>query len=248
MRPVAWLLLTALTLGSCTPAYRGHSGPVTPGDPQTTPDRAATQAWDRLDVFPIPAPKASAQAAIPNNLLVRTGRATPRLGDVAAKLSKALDAAGYYERSYRPAPGGFALLTRVERMNEDGTSVERDRFKVSMTSNDLRPFTLTGYLRALLTANPGYYRIIAFVVTDNLARQGSGTASAELLKGWVARGVYRLPAPVAAIPYDARYSCVAFIYQFKVTNAARSVTLLDPSPQLGRAHLEKAGVWAALSR
>jgi hypothetical protein len=201
-----------------------------------------------MDVFPLPAPKPSAQAPIPRALLQHAGGdASMRLGDVSARLSDALDAAGY-EHSLRPTQGGFAMLTRIERINSDGSPVAQGRFSVTMTTADQRPFTLGGYLRALFTANPGYYRVIAIVVSNHLVTSGNATPVASTLNGWVRSGAQRLPGSIAALPYGADYTTTAFIYEFSVSGADSTVKQLDPSPLLGREHLEKAGVWPALKR
>jgi hypothetical protein len=82
--------------------------------------------------FPWPPPRASASAVIPAAFLRPSGVESPTLGDIADEISKALDTGGYFERSFFGAPGGFAMVTRLERINRDGTPTdEAERWTVA---------------------------------------------------------------------------------------------------------------------
>jgi hypothetical protein len=75
-----------------------------------------------MDVFPLPAPKPSAQAPIPRALLQHAGGDAPmRLGDVSARLSDALDAAGY--RALAAPDSGRLRHAHPHRADQFGTAV-----------------------------------------------------------------------------------------------------------------------------
>ena len=73
-----------------------------------------------LPEFPWPPPPPSATAEIRCEQLRLKTRLTS-FGDVDRRLSEALDANGYCERRYYAVPDGFALVTRIEQINDDGT-------------------------------------------------------------------------------------------------------------------------------
>ncbi|MGB2863641.1 MAG: hypothetical protein WBC05_09985, partial [Sedimentisphaerales bacterium] len=116
--------------------------------------------------FPWPPPQASAMANLPNEFFRIPDVNLVRLRDVDNRLSRALDIAGYVEKSYYAAPDGFALVARLEQINPDGTPKSgSDRWAVEV--RPLHRFSLSGYLRALFKSDPGYFRIIVFIVTPH---------------------------------------------------------------------------------
>ncbi|MBV8774528.1 MAG: TonB family protein [Deltaproteobacteria bacterium] len=70
--------------------------------------------------FPWPPPKASARVVLPGRLFQESNQQLP-LRAIDLKLSTALESAGYLERSYFAVPDGFALVTRLEQIDIDGT-------------------------------------------------------------------------------------------------------------------------------
>ena len=80
----------------------------------------ASEAPARSPSFPWPPPKASASSKVPDNFLRET-ETKQILHDIDRRLALALDKAGYFEKSYFSVPDGFALVTRLEQINADGT-------------------------------------------------------------------------------------------------------------------------------
>ena len=92
-------------------------------DPRAADEFGAEIAGQQFPQFPWPPPKPSALYVIPRGLLVdKEFGGTPNLADIQGKLTDALDGAAYYERSYYSVPGGFAMVTRMERIRQDGTA------------------------------------------------------------------------------------------------------------------------------
>jgi hypothetical protein len=110
--------------------------------------------------FPWPPPTASASYVLPKSLFENRGT----IGEVVAAIISALERNGYVERSFfRIEAGGVALVTRLERIRDDGSSfVESQRWPAAGQGNNL-----SGFLRGLFFVAPGHYRVIVFILRGN---------------------------------------------------------------------------------
>ncbi len=208
--------------------------------------RALPYSDDELPAFPWPPPKASAQAAIPANLLVRAGRAT-QLKDVANRLEKSLFYAGYEENSYFYIPRGFALVTRIEQFYPDGRSKE-GAARWAGTLSPQTSFSLSSYLKALFTAEKGYYRIIVFLVTSVPIRQSSQDINREDATAWLHRGANMLPPSIGSLSFSKDHTCVALVYEFEQMSRDHEPIFKSPSLILGRMHLQQSRIFEALEK
>src|SRR5262249_41929886 len=102
-----------------TPPVEPTVSPNTPPPPPPPPTQQSSSDAPAIPDFPGPPPRASAWAAVPN-ALVLAGAQTPTFEEVEARLGRALDAAGYYQRSLFAVPHGFAVVTQLERIEADG--------------------------------------------------------------------------------------------------------------------------------
>ena len=198
----------------------------------------------KIPQFPWPPPKASAFEVIPRELLVPENQ-TVLLDDVNDSLDKAFRECGYGDKSDYAVPDGFAIASRIEQINPDGTPAA-DRWSVN--ASFIKEFSLRAYLSALFTAgNPGHYRIIVFIITPHPFVQADVEVSPPEAQKWVKAGWNLLPAEIGSHEYSSDYNCTALIYEFQRVgiNATRFV---EPSEMTGRLHLEKAGLLTALSR
>jgi hypothetical protein len=194
--------------------------------------------------FEWPPPTPSGRADVPRNLLIASG-SVQRLDDVGSRLTIALGRAGYRELSYFAVPHGFALVTRLEQIDSDGTPKNGpNRWSVQFAAPLV--FSLREYLRALLTATPGYYRIVAFVVTDLPITSKATTTNFAVAKDWLWMGSNRLPASIGILKYSESYSCTVLIYEFEQRSGEESVTMLTPSPVPADEHLRRARIWESL--
>jgi hypothetical protein len=200
--------------------------------------------------FQIPPPLASASEDVPRELLVG-GKTHPLLGDVERALNAAFEQCGYGDKKYyalRDASGvrdGFALASRLEHMNADGTANE-DRW--SMEEVPMRKFSINDFVRALFYARPGYYRVIVFVLTNKPLIQDTQTrVNSNQARLWTQGGANALPREMAQMEYTVDYNCTALIYEFK-TLAGGEADFVEPSEISGKTHLEKSGLWAALTQ
>lgn len=177
--------------------------------------------------------------------LLRANHRLETLGDVDAVLSAALGRNGYLEKSYFGVPEGFALVTRLERIEANGRSMTAPARWAVGSSGIGANFSLRAYLRALFTADPGYYRVIVFIVTAVPFSQAEKPVTAADAEQWLRSGLNVLPESIAGRRYDAGVVTTALIYEFRRDNSGSSDVLL-PSPLAARAHLVGSGLWKAL--
>ncbi len=155
--------------------------------------------------FPWPPPQASATVIITKELLSTPIRQVVYLGDIDMIMRTALEASGYIEKSYFAVPDGFALVTRLEQINSDGSPKELpDRWSTEVRA--MRQFTLKEYLRALFTANPGHYRIIVLIVTSYPFSQSDKIVDQKGAVDWLRRGLNKLPPLIASKLYTNQYT------------------------------------------
>ena len=182
--------------------------------------------------FPWPPPAASASYVLPRNLF----EPNATVGQVADAIVVALEQQGYVERSFfRNKDQGVVLVTRRERINEDG-SPAAERWPADWQQRDLARLLL-----GLFYIDAGHYRVIAFVLQDTPFAQSADRPTGEEAREWLGSGANVLPAELANRPYG---TCTALIYEF--ASDGRAVRLVA-TRITGKEHLEKAGVLAVLA-
>ena len=167
------------------------------------------------------------------------------LGDVDDRLRAALRVAGYDDLGYFAVPNGFAAVTRLERIEPTGEPVA-DASRWQMTVPADPSFSLFDYLRALLTAQTGHFRVIAFVVTPTPFTGSPGEVDAVSARRWASTGRNALPPPMRSQVFTADYSVTALVYEFSKIRGERSVHYDLPGDLSATTHLEASGILAAL--
>lgn len=225
---------------SCSAGIR--VGAAGDGHPSPTP---APSPPSNMKEFRLPAPEASARQVLPDSVFA-AGPNMTTLRDMDRVLSAALDQTGYGERSYLWVPDGFALVTRLEQIFPDGRP-KPPPARFSAGPVPLRSFSLGDYLRALFTADPGYYRVLVFVVTPHDVSETSTAPTDQDANAWLHGGDAALPSVVAEKPRPPQVKCVVLVYEFenkKTTSTTPAVPV--PSDIDAKTHLQKAGIWEAL--
>ena len=188
--------------------------------------------------FPWPPPTPSALQPLPGPL-GQLGFLT--LGQMADWITQTLDRRSYFDRSYHAVPNGFALVTRLERINDDGTPFAGgERWPTDLTAAG---FSLARYLQALFAAPAGRYRVLVFVVTSELVTPSGERPTERYMLGLLSGGADRLPASVRDAPLTPDHTCVALIYEFERRGLQGQPALLVPGHLTGRDHLVAAGLW-----
>ena len=156
-------------------------------------------------------------------------------------------AANYETWRYSYVPRGFALVTQIEQIKPDGTPRSgKERFRTDLPS--LSDMTFVEFLTALAKAPPGYYRVIVFIVTDTPFSRADRRPTGDEAQRWLDAGLNQLPKSIGVLTYEESYRTTALIYEFKKPSKNDPAIFVPQSLESGRAHLEKARIWDALTR
>lgn len=205
----------------------------------------AVDSSNTLIAFPWPPPKPSARLDISLTALNKAtngvrhanpGSPQPQvLGDINAALVAVLEAAGHRERSYFAVPSGFALVTRLEAINADGsTKPGTDSLPVG------NHFAMPSLLDKLLHVQKGWYRVVAFVVASRPTGASPQPPTKEEADNWLVVGDNELPDAVTREPISG-HTCSAYIYEFEKSDVSPDAHLMFPSSPDGTSHLTKMG-------
>jgi hypothetical protein len=157
----------------------------------------------------------------------------------------ALEQNGYVERSFFGTKvGGTAMVTRLERVNEDGSSYSGDgRWPASLNSAELDTTrNLIDILRGLFFVDRGHYRVIVFILQEPSFTQSAQKISEQDARALLHTGANILPLEIAERPYGES-RCTVLVYEF--ASDGTQVRLVE-SHLTGRDHLQKAGVLTLL--
>jgi hypothetical protein len=126
-----------------------------PGAPDVRDHRRADFEW--------PPPEASAIAEIEPGYF----SSDRTLWDAAHRIRQMLVRHGYEDQGWYTTGTGFAVVTRCERIDGDGTPRQDPRF--SMDIPMFHDFSLLGIARAMFSAPQGRFRVIMIAVTSDPA-------------------------------------------------------------------------------
>ena len=202
---------------------------------------------DGMNDFSWPPPEPSTKVTIPRALfLAGVDTEDQTIGAVGARLEAALVEAGYVEFGYQAIDcSGFAMVTRLERIDENGRPLEgAERFAPPEARSS---WSLGSYLQRLFYAPPGYYRQIVFAATDqpyerdNLAPAPTREELDEMMAD---ADTEQLPDAMVERPFSSAHRLHALIYEFEKGQAdedVRQITRLG-----GAAHMQAAGIYDGL--
>lgn len=178
--------------------------------------------------------------------LVRLDRLYPSISheqslyDISEMLSKALQGAKYNHISYYSAPGGFVMVTRLEGIDKNGVSLGNNRRY--LLPDDKQDFSFFDYVRNLFFAPEGYYRFIAFVVSDAIyTTEASALSEADALKR-LNRGASALPPEYRKMQFSPEHRIDALIYEFHKGGSDNDAKLMQPGRLEPDTHLENSGL------
>lgn len=193
-----------------------------------------------------PPPMPSTLTNIPAGLFVNTPSLpdghTPSLADVAKLLADALSKSGYTKFAYFYAPFGFAIVTGIEQIQEDGTPLDNDRRWFAEPAVD---FSIAAYLRLLLKAPVGRYRSLIFVVTPHSYPLSDIRLTRYAMSQLLNPGGRQLPDFYENVLFRSPYRADALIYEFE-GRAGTDPVLVNPSAIPGILHLKRARILLAL--
>ncbi len=189
--------------------------------------------------FPFPPPPCCSPREIP-----RASFATIKnLGEVADKLTKALDNEGYNYRTFMSVPNGFALVTQMEQYNEDYTHRADNRWADAPMKAAFVGYM--DYFKSLIFPTKAYFRTFVFIVTTHAFNLQGKPISKNEAGAWYNSGINRLPKSIADLPYTEGVTVTALVYEFIVPDSNRKPNQKCPNVDT-QLHLEKSGIWKGL--
>jgi len=189
-------------------------------------------------------PPPIASAVVPDIPLI--SRTSSKMSDIDLMLTKALYSCGYRELKYYTIPKGFAIVTGIEQIDNEGRPLpEPDRW--SSQTKFIDKFSLTEYVKALFKADKGYFRIIVFIVTSDNISFSDNKITKNTARSWFNSGNFRLSKRLKSAVYTRKHTLNAFIYEFEVNENNNEPVLSLPSPNRGEKHLKQTNIWQALN-
>jgi hypothetical protein len=162
------------------------------------------------------------------------------------KLKRALQNTGYHRRRYFQIPGGFALVTQMEQFSADGKPKNKNRWNPQAVR--FEEFSISDYLKALFTTEPGYFRVLVFMATAQPIYSTAGhTISRETAQSWLQEGANILPEDVARNG-TMGVKVWSWVYEFLVPESTRKPEFNAQSRLSGEEHLTQAGVMRELKK
>lgn len=238
----ALLLAAVVAMSWILEAYSPGDGDSASVAYAPAPD-AGDASGDPLPAHPWPPEDPSSLVTLSHYYNFGVGVAS--LYEVAQTLVASLYRAGYAEVGFYRVPGGLVLVTRLEGIDVQGRPLGAERrYRPPGDRND---FSLPGYIRNLFFAPEGWYRYIAFVVSDKpytTADRGldETTALDRLRRGGVA-----LPASYRERPYTPDHRVDALIYEFHKAGSDGAVEIIRPGRLPPENHFANNGLLLALS-
>ncbi len=205
-------------------------------------DNGQGDAVPGIPEFHLPAPRPSASYDLTN--LFQGSR---QMGQIAQRIKGALDDCGYYEHQYYFVEGGFAMVTRIEQFNQDGSSMNEP---ARWSANPVRDenFDWTDYLRSLFTSDPGRFRVFVFLVTDiPWTTNPSREISRQQAENWLSEGANQLPLGIRQQSVSPGTAVTALVYEFLVEEGTGDARLSLPSELSSRTHMLQSYIYSNLS-
>jgi hypothetical protein len=227
-------ILPALFVSGCVcvpDRFRSCGDPQSPFDP-----------FRSMPQFPWPPPEWTSRYALPVAIL--SGGPAPRLGEVFDRLEAALRRAKIDEWSvYAIGDDGFAVAARMESIRDDGVPVDGGNRWTIRSRVEPPQFDLLWYVRGLMTAQTGRYRIIAVVITPRVVTAGTPERG-ELIRKLPYVGPGRLPPELRNRSAPSSCCAEALIYEFYRASADDSPRSLKATESrlTARGHLIGAGL------
>lgn len=253
----AWYLFHAFDslffLESLRPPHQ--SGVVGADCPEGGPPAWESRAHRPVPVFPWPPPKASAVVKIPRsfflessiNHALRESEGEILLYDVFNQILVALMNAGYHDFMCYAVPDGFALATRMEAINGNGTP-KQDGQRWGSCGDGKPVFMPDSCIKTSPSSEAELFRMIVFVVTPHSFSDTKAVLGQSLEQAWLDRGFNALPEQLCEQPYTDRHICTALVYEFARAGEQQEARLSVPGTLPGKKHLVKSALWASLQQ
>jgi hypothetical protein len=194
--------------------------------------------------LPWPLPLPSSSMVIPKELRVPPASGS-HLTLAADRLVRALHAAGYTDLRFYDIPEGFALVTPLELIDDQGQAMAhpdpKQRFSAKYPEDGF--FTMR-FWSNLLHAKAGRFRLFVFVVIGHPFGYAKDVTDSEVL--WK-HSSPELPQNRADLTYTSQDEWYALVYEVVHAKGTDLVTMV-PHPSDPALHLAKSGIVASLKQ
>ena len=192
----------------------------------------ADVALEQMPDFPWPPPKASGMTVLPTLFL----QEQVSLRDVASTIEAALNIIGRHGIRYYSVPNGFAMITRLEAIDEEGKKLRDVDRSVS---------SFLTYIRDLFWVPPGHYRMVVFIVTDRRFAATGPEMTSDDADTFFVGGFNDLMETYSTVKYTENYRTTALIYEFRKEKANEVAQVVLPGMFEAVDHLGKIGWYSA---
>jgi hypothetical protein len=208
--------------------------------PAKVPSAAELEQTD----LPWPLPLPSTSMEIPRELRA-PAEAGNHLTRPADWLSSALREAGYRDLNWYDIPGGFALVTGLELIDDQGLAMAHPdpALRFGAIYPPLGFFTMR-FWSQLLAERTGRFRLFVFVVIDQPFGYSKDVTDPEVVWKHPAQ---ELPLSRADLPYRPQDKWYVLVYELEHPPGTDHAKLVE-HPSDPALHLTKSGVAAALER
>ena len=207
-------------------------------------EKEINEVLRNMPVFHLPPPIPSAEANLDGYF-----SNCKTIGQVDKLILDALNNTGYYSKKYYYTEGGgYAIVTKMEQFNKDGSCMQDNaRWTTKPIRNE--DFSVTNYLKSLFIPEPGFFRVIVFVVSPNYYGDNSGDkTNKEGVLGWLEHGYTSLPSVIGSKPFNKQVQVHGLVYEFKMLLTDKKYNFSKPSGLDGTTHLQMARILANLKR
>ncbi len=161
-------------------------------------------------------------------------------------LEEILDKQEFIKNRFFPMTGGFGLMTNIERIYDDGTSMpepERWNHEVRFSEEE------RGWWLSFSNARKGRFRTFVFLITDGVYKEEKQKLPFDEAKKWLASGFNRLPAVTESerIKISPNHYCDVLVYEFEKSDSCPE-GCPKSSGYSAKYHLQKAKLWEALNK
>lgn len=197
---------------------------------------AESSKYENMPNFPWPPPNCFQRKTIFKNLATKADD----LNDIDERLQRALDAAGYYQRSYYKTPNGFALVTQMEQFAPDGQIKNRFRWADYPVQEDFDG--VWDYFKSLIMPEPGRFRVFVFVVTNEVYGKSDQKFDQMKVRGLATSGYSQMPSAYAQSSVTKDHYLEALIYEFEAPQSTKKCTEKCPAYLDIQTHLTQSGL------
>jgi len=188
--------------------------------------------------WPLPPP--SSRMELPDALLVTPAT---NLQEVDDRLTTALSQGGFGEHTsfYWVGRDGFIIITKVERIQDDGTPLAApDRWSQEYAQPD---WSLKSLLKSILVPPQNRERFIILLVTPRTVLTTGDPLSATGMEGIVNGGAVAPPAALKDAPLSDHTKAYALVYEFYRANEFDTDAFVTPDAIDCVAHLVNSHLW-----